>query len=160
MGDHEQSYEPEGQLPKMGRRWVVFHLLLLMTVLATFFGRWIVFELVVTVLLTVTTLVWGMSLCFLLMEHGSPGLRRTLIVMSLMLFFSFSCCFLTVYMVVPPTKTCHLESLTMASCTDHYERFGNHVPEPAPCAWKQRQILGLIFIGKEIDKKCPYYDPV
>lgn len=143
----------KGQLFPISHSWLIFGLLLLMSFFVTLFGRWVVFEVVITPLVVSIAVLWGV---FSLDNHVKhyPRTPQILAAVPLALLLLFACCFLTFFFAFPPTKTCSLESLTVARCEDHYERFGNSVPEPAPCSWNQTHILGLILIEKETDKLC------
>jgi hypothetical protein len=130
--------------PNMDRNWVIFGLLLLVCFLVCYFAEHLVFEFWITLLVFSITIYWGVAKLIFVETPPNVGM-----IIPLVLLLVFLCGFLLFFFAFLPTKSCHLKSATVATCSDTYERFGNSVPEPAPCSWNQRHILGLILVGEE-----------
>jgi hypothetical protein len=131
---------------------LVFAFLVLLCFLSVVLGRWIIFEQAFGIVLWIGTLVFGLVLCMNYSEQKQP-ISLAIPILILLLVFLF-CGMIIIFILAPPTKKCHLESLTVAYCVDRPERFGNAVPEPPLCWWRQYHIAGLILVGGEWGKGC------
>ena len=66
----------------------------------------------------------------------------------------FGCSLFCGLMTFPSSRTCRTLSPTVAECRDDYQRFGNSVPEPAICYWRQHHFAGLIFTSEAYEQQC------
>ncbi len=135
---------------KLFASWLIAGLLLVLSIM---FSKHLVFEGLIIITIAIIFIISSQMLINTIIKHY----RRTywiLTILTPVLMIVFSCLVLTTLLIAPPSKSCQLETINMAFCSDTHERFGTGIPQPPPCYWKQMHIVGLILIGDEIEKEC------